>query len=100
MAKDYEWIVFGNPLDSNRIKRKQMDGKVEHPFVSVPTVYEAFDWLIAKLNWKTAFIRYERCVHQYSLWCYDAKYHADLCSDKYASYRKAINILIKEYEKR
>lgn len=81
-----------------------LSNKKERPYISVPTVYEAFDWLIAKLKtinlyWKSTSIRYYRHSGVYWLDCVSVDYDADLCKDKYASYRKAIDILIEAYEK-
>lgn len=88
MAKDYQWIIFGYPSDSNRIKHKQMDGKTAHPFVSVPTVYEAVDWFERKLPASVFFST-----------AFEAQF-SHKCKNRFATYRKIINALIKEYEKR
>lgn len=97
-------VRFSYPYDHNRWYAEMK----ERPFISVPTVYEALDWLNAKksnqvLTIIPAFTHgkwYISCRKLYVDGSGFAAYRiGKLYSNKYAAYREAINILIKEYEK-
>lgn len=79
-------IRLGMPWDYNKRVINAATGKKRKPFISIPTVYEAFDWLINRVEGYYFEIA----------WLEEQRY---IAKNKYVRYRKAINMLIEGYEK-
>lgn len=79
-------IRLGMAWDYNKRVINAATGKKGKPFISIPTVYEAFDWLVKRVK-----------GHYFEIaWLEEQKY---IAKNKYVRYRKAINMLIEAYEK-